>query len=40
MSQQTRNRIAEWADLVGAEVPEGLDDGTILTRDRPLDRPN
>lgn len=40
MSQQTRDRIAEWADLVGAELPDGTDDHEPVVHDQPLDRVN
>ena len=41
MSQQTRTRIAEWADLVGAEVPDGVeDDDDTMIQNQPLSRPN
>ncbi|SEO60842.1 hypothetical protein SAMN04487948_103470 [Halogranum amylolyticum] len=40
MSQQTRDRIAEWADLIDAEVPDSVDDPDAIPHDRPLDRAN
>ena len=35
MSEHTPDRIAEWADLVGAEVPDVADDGDPAT-EQPL----
>lgn len=40
MNERTPDRIAEWADLVGAEVPDGLGDRESGPPEQPLNRAN